>query len=213
VKWANDACRQFDAELLDYLEGESRPHVAEHAAECPYCAARLGDLLLIRTSAGDLEAAEPPARLWANVRAGLAAEGLIRERRERGWWSWALRPAPALALAGLVLLGFVFAWSSGLLRRGSRVTSAAVVLVDPALANRMDKMEQAFRERAALLDPNVKAAYEKGLSSLDAEIQECNDSLTRQPDDALAREYLASAYTEKARVLASAMELGEGNDR
>ncbi|HUI44176.1 MAG TPA: hypothetical protein VL523_19595 [Terriglobia bacterium] len=212
VTRASEACRQFDSDLEAYLEGEARPGVDAHAVECAFCAALLADLQLVRAAAGGLEPDEPPARLWANVRAALVDEGLIRSPRQRGWWQWALRPVPVTALAGLLLAGFLYYMGSGgSLRHDAHVAQGAVALVDPNLAQSMDKMEQAFRVRAVGLDPRVKVAYEKGLDSLDAEIQECNAFLSQQPDDLLAREYLASAYTEKARVLASALELGDGN--
>lgn len=209
---AGEACRRFDADLEAYLDGQVRPGVEPHAAECVFCGAVLADLRLIRAESAQLEDDDPPARLWANVRAALADEHLIRSGRKPFGWAWILRPVPAAALAGLLLGGSTYYLrTSGVLRHEARVAQQAISLVDPSMAESVGKMEQAFRARTVSLDPNVKVAYEKDLNSLDAEIQECNDSLAQQPDDMLAREYLASAYTEKARVLASALELGDGN--
>lgn len=213
VTWASEACRQFDTDLEAYLEGEIRPNVGAHAAECAFCGTLLADLQMICTASAEPEPVEPPARLWANVRAALVEEGLIRPPRLQGWWQWALRPAPMAAFAAMLIAGMLFLWSYGPFRHEVHVAHRAVALVDPSLTASVDNMERAFRARSVSLDPNVQVAYEKGLSSLDKEIQECNDSLSQQPDDMLAREYLASAYTEKARVLASALELGDGHDR
>ena len=54
--------------------------------------------------------------------------------------------------------------------------------------------------------PDLKATYDKSLVSLDHSIEECLDSLQNEPRNALAHEYLLTAYTRKAEVLSSALE-------
>src|SRR5579859_8274952 len=100
--YPTEACRRFDVRLADYLEGQDDPEITGHAAECGFCAAMLGDLLLVRAAAGEIGNDEPPARLWANVRSRLAEEGLIRPARPAGW-EWFLRPAPAAVFAAVLL--------------------------------------------------------------------------------------------------------------
>jgi hypothetical protein len=205
------ACQRFDRLLPDYLEGQDQPEVTAHAAECVFCAALLGDLLLVRASAGEIGEEEPSARLWANVRARLVEEGLIRASRSRpAWVDWFQRPLPAAGFAALLLCGFLSLRSLGYLHRHSdspRISSVA--RVDPRLEANVSEMERVFEDHSSTLDPAMKAAYEEGLKALNLEIQECRSSLSRQPDDGLAREYLASAYHEKALVLASALEAGD----
>jgi hypothetical protein len=208
------ACQDFDAQLSDYLEGADRPAVVSHAAECEFCGPILTDFLLVRSATGELADLEPPGRVWANVRATLVAEGLIREpRRIPPWRQWLLRPVPAAALAGLLLLSMfsVRAWVRQSQRARKTVTEVANI-IDPNLIRNVSQMELAFRARSGSLNPAVKRAYEQDLDSLNGEIKECNDTLAQQPDDGFSREYLTTAYTEKARVLESALELGD-NDR
>lgn len=207
--YPTEACQRFDQLLPDYLEGQDHPHVAAHAADCAFCGAMLADLLLVRAEAGEIGSEEPPARLWANVRARLAEEGLIRpSRSRRAWLDWFLRPVPAASFAALLLCGFLTLRSLGYLHRHAPSSSFAVI-VDPQLDASVKDMERAFRDRSASLDPSVRAAYEEGLKALNSEIDECRTSLSRQPDDGLAREYLVSAVNEKAAVLASALEAGD----
>jgi len=71
-------------------------------------------------------------------------------------------------------------------------------------------LEEAFRAREGSFAPDVKATYENSLNSLDASIRECGDSLQREPGNSLAHEYLLAAYSQKAEVLSSALELNEG---
>src|SRR5690242_10892862 len=75
---SSEACLRFDADLPAYLEGEDKPGVTAHAANCFSCAAVLADLDTIRSTAGQLQAAEPPETLWSSVRAALIQEGVIR---------------------------------------------------------------------------------------------------------------------------------------
>jgi len=210
---ATASCRDFDAQLSDYLEGQDRPAVTTHAVECEFCGAVLADLLLARSASAGLAEDEPPARVWANVRATLVAEGLIHSPRQRGrWMEWLLTPAPAAALTALVLLS-VFAGRSLIHRYHQTAVDVAEIVVGRDLMQNVSQMEVAFRAQSARLNPTVERAYEEDLASLDGEIKECQDTLARQPDDNLSREYLASAYTEKARVLESALELGDSDGR
>lgn len=207
ARWPSAGCREFDAQLSDYLEGADRPAVATHAADCDFCGAILADLALMRSASMELGNEEPPARVWTNVRAALAAEGLIHAARNP--WRramWLLRPAPALGLAAIVLLGVMALRTSA--RRHSSAGTQVAEAVDPVLVQSVSQMESAFRAHSAQFSPTVEQAYEADLVSLDGEIKECNDTLDRQPGDTLSREYLASAYTEKARVLESALESG-----
>jgi hypothetical protein len=79
-----------------------------------------------------------------------------------------------------------------------------------ALEQVVHELEETFRAREGSLAPDLKATYENSLISLDASIRECSDSLQREPDNSLAHEYLLAAYSQKAEVLSSALELDEG---
>jgi hypothetical protein len=212
--WPSEACRRFDLQLQPYLEGEDRPELIAHAAECAFCAAVLADLLLVRDAAGAMGPEEPPARVWANVRTTLAEEGLIRPRRQprRAWADWFLRPVPAAGLAALLLLGFLSLRTRGYLHLHPQYRPAPTTAQssDPQLESSVAEMEHVFQAQSATLDPVMKLAYEKSLQTLDSEIQECRSSLEHEPGDGLAREYLASAYHQKARVLASALGVNDG---
>jgi len=75
----NGGCREFDAGLAAYLEQEGNPVVDAHAGRCASCGALLRDLQLLVAEAGRLELQDPPARVWLNIRAALAAEELFHE--------------------------------------------------------------------------------------------------------------------------------------
>ncbi len=219
------ACRQFDLNLDSYLEGEPQPEVTAHARECPFCGVLLADIEQAGFASHHLPPEEPPPRVWANIRATLASEGVFHEQVV-GWHRWLPRfvfqpvATPVAALACLVLFGLVL-MAPPRDSQGNRTTEflpsgelspfAAAALVtglDSNMARTIREMEQSYRARESFLDPALKATYRKSLQSLDECIRECLVHCQRQPANRLAHEYLLNAYKLKAEVLTSALEFG-----
>ena len=216
------ACYQFDIELPDYLEGEAKPHVDNHARQCARCGAILADFQQILALGRQLPAPEPPATIWANVRATLEAEGIIHEPvsfldRWLGQLRLAPNPVPLGALGCLAILAALLMGAPAVPEQGgtsdeplalSAMNSIPLqsASLDSDLFRTIGELEKSYDSRARSLDPSVKDTYEKSLGSLNSSIRECRDSLRREPSNALAREFLVTAYTQKAEVLASALE-------
>jgi hypothetical protein len=214
-------CHEFDLQLAEYLEGAPSPQVLAHAKSCPYCSVILADFELIRTESSSL-GADPPAAVWASIRSTLVAEGVIQEP-SRGIFggflfpSFARMAAPAAALACLAIVGAIMlvppasldnSTNSAWLTAADRNTVAEHVfkVEDEDLASTVSELEKSFEAQQALLPPSVKAAYQQGLRSLDDSIRECRESVGREPGNTLAREFLVSAYSQKAEVLAAALK-------
>jgi hypothetical protein len=217
-----ESCREFDRDLSAYLEGEGHPSVAAHAKECAYCAAVLADVEQIRLASHHLPMEEPPARIWANIRARLEAEGIIREQIP-AWQHWIPRPAffpksaplgalAALAFFAMTLLipprGMKGPQGLAAIAQGENVAAASLVSMglNENLARTLSDMEKTYLARENTLEPTVKDTYRKSLKSLDSCIQECLRHCQKEPGDNLARQYLVRAYQTKAEVLASALE-------
>jgi len=219
------ACYQFELELQLYLEGEDRPFVPVHAGACAFCNAIVEDLQTLRSAASAIPLEEPCPAVWSNIRARLAEEGALRERRSHWQWLWQLgflhRPVPAAAFACLVVLGCLVTvprnylerdFNSGLMGLPAQTAMQSMGFADEsgALEQVVRELEKTFRAREGSLAPELKATYESSLNSLDASIRECGDSLQREPGNSLAHEYLLAAYSQKAEVLSSALEFDEG---
>ncbi len=213
------ACLRFDNELEAFLEGEARPFVTAHSQECPFCSAVLADLEMIRQAAREMPVEEPSPVVWANVRARLEAEGVLRPQisvwRNLLAWRYLAHPAPVGVLAGLIILGSLLSvpprsadrWGN----QDQYVTATAPATAismseDSALARLVEDLEANYRANEATLAPDLKATYEKSLVSLNDSIRECLDSLHHEPRNTLAHEYLLTAYTRKAEILSSALE-------
>ncbi len=216
------ACLQFDDELEAYVEGEARPFVAAHAAACNSCRTLLADVESVRQAARDLPLEEPSRAVWANVRARLEAEGAFGTPVS-GWrqilaWRFMPHAVPLGVLAGLIFLGSAMTLPSGNVQPWVNADVVATTSALPqiasltsgeasTLARVVSDLESNFRANEASMAPDLKATYDKSLVALDGSIHECLDSLHQEPGNALAREYLVTAYTRKAEVLSSALEL------
>jgi len=218
-----EACRLFDAQVADYLEGEDRTVVLAHAKVCAFCGVLLADLQGLMVQSQEMPLVDPPARVWANIRATLAAEGVLREQGTL-WERWFSRltlfgsPAAVGALAALVVLAVGLSVSRNVvgprpaavkpapIATQETVALPAISSEDNALARTMAELESSYRVRKVSFEPAVQATYDRGLDSLNASIQECRDSVQRDPDNSLAREYLLAAYEQKAQVLTAALE-------
>jgi len=199
-------CRQFDLDLPAYLEGEERPGVASHARACPFCSVLLADLELIRSESSEVLLEDPPASVWANVRATLAGEGIFREPPV-GWLSWLPRfglmryAAPFSAVACLTLIATIL-----MLPPAPAPSGGPAATVNAGLEQTVKEMERSYHEHEKFLDPAVQASYREGLKSLDDSIRECSASVSKEPTNTLAREYLDTAYEQKVAVLSAALE-------
>jgi hypothetical protein len=214
-------CTQFDTELAAYLEGEERPELLAHASQCDFCRCVLADIREIRSQSSELELDEPPAIIWTRVRSALIAEGLIREKR--GFWQRITRgragilplPIPLGVLAAALVTAVVLLKPSGSVVRTPSPVVRTVRAVAPEsmapadfteLKQTMRQLEVAFHANESLLEPSMKATYRKSLASLDSEIRECENSIQQEPQNELARQYLSTAYSQKAQLLQSALE-------
>ena len=213
-------CRRFDAALSAYLEGESRPEVGEHASQCRSCTVILSDVEQLISASATLPDEDPPARLWADLRVCLVNEGLIWS--QEGFWArWSSRlellrrPAPVALLGGLAVLSVMLVLPAGgpdssvflpATSSTAQLASSAAADVNGNLQQTVQELQAIYDSRAAAFQPALNAAYEQGLRSLDLSIKECQDSVRREPANSLAREYLVSAYEQKAEVLQSALE-------
>jgi len=82
-------------------------------------------------------------------------------------------------------------------------TAAAISEQERDLAN----MQRASSASRVSVSP-VDASLQKSLRDLDEFIAECSRHLKEQPQDELAREYLAAAYQQKAELLSAMIDRG-----
>jgi anti-sigma-K factor RskA len=203
-------CRDIE----EVLEQEGLAPLAEaaraHVARCPHCQDYLADLETIVSAAHELPAeVEPPARLWTALRAQLEREGLIREpatvRKEPGSW-WDFGTFFRSRAMATVTVGALIATAAILELRQPRELPLPPEVI--ATVKQLDEQEVDVRNMHLASTSPVDAALEQNLKEIDNFIAECERHLQQAPQDDLAREYLYSAYQQKAELLASMLDRG-----
>jgi hypothetical protein len=199
------------------MEGVQPAEAAQHIAWCRQCRSLIGELEAIRIAARELaeQVPEPPARLWTAIQSRLEAEGLIRRRSwfERlGDWAY-LVPRPALAGVCFAVL-FVLAAIRGLAPQGG-MPNLPEMLATPGLHAEMlqaratmDRIGRRATTTMEVRDPVVAASYRENLAIVEKLIVQCERAVREQPDNSLAREYLYTAWQQKAELVAAMTERG-----
>lgn len=211
-------CEQFWNRSEAWMDNERLPEDAAHFAACPRCRALIADLEMIREVAPlALPEVEPPARVWNSLRAQLEKEGLIRSAR-RAWWqnlvpTGVMRPALAGAYLGLLIaVSVTFGW---------RNHSANLALIHDAWLNRaqsaMAPLQAQLNFAEAKLLPatqaqnqnsDVTATLNRNLAIVDNMISMCEKSVREDPQNEITRDYLYTAYQQKADLLATMAQSG-----
>lgn len=224
-------CKELESALERQGLGPFSAEEQEHLSGCSACQGLLADFSEIADAAGALGAeVAPPERIWVSLRAQLEAEGVIREpivvaEPSRDSWfsrlSAGLRPR-SLATAGaglaLVVAAAMLSRPSGPPPATPSVVSqsATVPTQAPELAPSPSESAAVVLRQAESEIPNmqlagnsaVDASLRDNLRTLNEFIADCEQHLKKNPDDDLAREYLNTAYQQKAELLAAMMESG-----
>ncbi len=213
-------CTEFLSHIDEWIEGMEVPGARDHSRACAHCRGLAEDLGTIRLAAVTLPEADPDPspRIWTALRAQLEEEGLIREAvnfpQRTGWFdsifSFVPRPALATAYVGaLVVIGVVLSGPIHMRtdqdrwRERTQKTSAE-------LNAQLEAAEKTAMASLANFSPDVTADLQKNLSIVDNDIALCEKSVQETPESEIARDYLYSAYQQKADLLAQISEHGEG---
>ena len=206
--------------------------VRGHVADCAACSSLVADFSRIVDAAHELPAeVEPPARVWISLRAQLAAEGILRETPvaqsavplpPSHWWQGFAQLLRGRALATAAIPVLVIAAGYIEFRRppvndSSAPRAVTAGVLPPQFAQTdadLDREEQNLPPLRAASPASVGSVssvddtLRQNLTTLNAFIKECRKRLEEDPNDPMAREYLAAAYQQKAEILAAMMERG-----
>jgi hypothetical protein len=224
---ATITCREFQAYLEPWMEGERPQDVQAHLRTCPHCSSVVSDLELIHTEASSWNAAEQdaPERVWTSLRAQLEQEGLIRETipehedaakvqaPRTGWFSnlFPRLPRPVLAgayLAALVAVAFALSGPVNKRVNEARWLKGTQTSTSP-LSAQLNFAEQNSNTYIARSNPDVTASLHQNLALVDKYIALCEKSVNEEPQNEVARDYLYEAYQQKADLLTQMTERGE----
>jgi hypothetical protein len=220
------------AEIIEQQGFSPLPESARgHVTGCASCSSLVADFELIAATASQLPSeVEPPTRVWVALRAQLEAENIIREPQVTvpadrfPWWQGfglLIRgrglAAAAIAFAMIFAAGYFMTHRPAVapLANGTPIATSAPVVAEPfaVAASSLDQEEQSLgpmQTASTGVSPvsPVDDSLRENLATLNAFIKECRKRLQEDPNDQVARDYLASAYQQKAGILAAMMERG-----
>ncbi len=196
------------------------PAAKAHIAECGACRDMVEDFFAIVHAAHAMPAElEPPARLWVSLRARLESEGIIRDLAgtPRGSWLQAISAffrsrALAAATVGLLILAGAFLEVRQTVNI-SQTEAPAVVQTGPSNEDIPTVLDPIEADLSNMMPANSMAApvndsLRQNLRIVNGFIADCKQRIQEDPQDDLAREYLNSAYQQKAELLAAMMDRG-----
>jgi hypothetical protein len=208
-------CR--DVEVVIEQEGLAPlPEAARaHLAGCRHCQELVSDLAAIVSVAYKLPAeVEPPARVWASLRAQLELEGIIKEpvaapSEERfPWWRGFSALFRSRALVTVTAGALIAAAAILQLRQPKELPSSSPTPDIGQTAKLLNEQEDYLRNMHLTSTSPVDTALQQDLQQVDDFIADCERHLKEAPQDDLAREYLYSAYQQKGELLAAMMDRG-----
>lgn len=205
-------CQELE-HVLEENSGKPLPAPAQaHLESCGICRSLVEDLERIQTAARDLPAeVEPPERIWVSLRAHLEAEKIIRPEpayssasRQGARLGRIMRPAIAVAALCALILAIVLVR----LRPGQPVapTPNAASANPPVLLqtkHQLNGIERAAVNSRPAADTATNVSLRDNLKIVNDFIASCEETVSATPQNDLAREYLSSAYEQKAELLAA----------
>jgi anti-sigma factor RsiW len=210
-------CDEFRQISSDWMEGARTPAASSHLAGCARCRALIADLELIRSSSALLPEEEPPARVWTAIKSQLEKEGLIRTPAlapNPSWWQrlsgfGVFRPALAGAylsavIAGAVVLGIQMKTTDRAAQQTLWLQHAQTTMTP--VAAELSSAETKTVPALSAQDNDVTTTLNHNLAIVDNMISMCEKSVREDPQNEMTRDYLYTAYQQKADLLATMAE-------
>ena len=203
-------CEKFWEFSEQWMDGERYPEAVSHASACIRCKTLIEDLESIHKAGAALAMTEeePPSRVWLAIKMQLEKEGLIRRHRT-GWRERfaafeAFRPALAgaylsLIIAGSVALGWQASPNHRLQDQAEWLNHAQATMASVEAGFTTGKATNISEIQAGNSD--VTATLNKNLAIVDNMISMCEKSVREDPQNEMTRDYLYTAYQQKADLL------------
>lgn len=203
-------CAEFQKVLPYIIETGGNADEEAHLRSCPICSDLVSDLKYIVEQAKLLvPMVDPPGRVWQGIETELKREGLMRPAGNAAglahvWFGprqWA-----TTARLGTIAALLVVAIALILYRNERPAPSAATApaQVTPATAQATSPVlpaeDQKVVEAVAVRHPAARERYAKNLAKVNAYIRDAQRTVDANPDDPDARDYLRSAYDQKALI-------------
>ena len=195
-----------------------------HIEGCSVCRTMVADFAMIADLAREFPAEqEPPQKVWISLEKQLRAEGIIKEQyvhpelaapartRWQEFGGFFGSRSLASAALGLALAGAIFVQIRAI---PDEPTTVKILPTPPSAtwfaptATVLNQQEQDLSNVQLASTSAVDTSLRQNLRLVDEFIADCERRVKEEPQDELAKEYLSSAYQQKAELLAAIMERG-----
>jgi hypothetical protein len=208
---ASMTCRHFHEELERWMDGERSAGAQAHIRSCQACTGLIADLKAIEVEAHSWSAplVEPPERVWVSLRNQLEAEGIIKTAPAE-----VVASAPAAgrfsrlfpSVARPILAGAYLAALVAFVTAGVATTHRAPVL--RAQLINTDRFPTAPIVSSPGSSNPAVSDLNRSLVIVDNQIAMCEKSVNEEPDNEVAKDFLANAYQQKAELISEISERG-----
>jgi hypothetical protein len=190
-----------------------------HLAGCGHCQEFFSDLAAIVSAANKLpHEVEPPPRVWVSLRTQLELEGIIKEPvavpldELPSWWRgfsdlFRSRALATVTVGALLLAAGILQWKYPGETQIPTPGSQSANFIEQT-RKVLNEQEIDMRNMHLTSTSPVDTALQRDLQQIDDFIADCEHHLKEAPQDELAREYLYSAYQQKADLLSAMMDRG-----
>jgi hypothetical protein len=215
-------CKDVEAVLEQEGLAPLPEAVNSHLAGCRDCRNYIADLTSIVDVARKMPSEiAPPERIWISLRAQLEREGIIREPVfsppvERASWLQRFGELFRSRVLATSTVGLLIVAAAALQIRNDMAVTAPPLIQPPVIAAEsfaatrtvLDDQEPVARGMILASTSPVDTSLRENLQTVDDFIADCERRVKEEPQDDLAREYLAGAYQQKAELLSAMMDRG-----
>lgn len=229
-----DKCHEL---LSDFLDGtmveDDRSLLSAHLDECLSCACvreEINAVVGLAHESRNAYAAPPNEQaLWLRIRNTIEAELEAEQRwqtvtqdtaHERqksflsGWLNrrWSMSLSQLTTTVAAIAVGVSLATTYGVRQLSNDDQPIVVVRDTPPRLNpdqtfAIDYLKQRVDQRKARWNPEMRAAFDRNLSVIDATVSECLTTLDQTPHDEISEEALNMALQDKMELLKEFSEL------
>jgi hypothetical protein len=198
-------CAEFQRVLPYIIDTGGNAEQEQHLRDCAVCSDLVQDLRYIADQAKLLVPMEDPSpRVWDGLQKSLEREGLVKSAPARRpllgppahSWGWVLAVSAVVVLAVALFVMKSSAPSEQPLQIASN-------------ASQFDGDDQQVLQAVSNLPPGDRSDFEQGLRDVNASIADAERTVTDNPNDGDAKEFLMQAYRQKAILYQMAAHSGE----
>lgn len=206
------SCNKFKKyELGMFGEGEFQ----QHLKTCASCRERANQDSRLMSLARALKKPVESPHLWSRIEESLRKEQLKRidSRVNKFRWSPLRLLSASAAILLIISVGFYF-WLKPETRKSGLLTESALAKVEKKerdYVEAIEELEERVLPKMADMNVELMRLYKDRLETIDDQIEQCREALSKNPANAHIRRYMLAALQDKKETLKELLETNINN--